>query len=153
MSYWIFKTEPETFSIDDLARLKSTTWDGVRNYQVRNMIRDDIKIGDVVFVYHSNAGDQTGVVGITVVSSKAHPDMLAFDSKSDYYDPKSKKETPTWLAIDITFKSKAKQPLTLAQMKTNKKLEGLRILEKGTRLSITPVSAKHAEVINTAILS
>lgn len=153
MSYWIFKTEPETFSIDDLARLASTTWDGVRNYQVRNMIRDDIKIGDVVFVYHSNAGDQTGIVGTATVSSKAHPDMLAFDPKSDYYDPKSKKDTPTWLAIDIKFKSKAKNPIPLAQMKTNKKLEGLRILEKGTRLSITPVSAKHARVINTAILS
>lgn len=136
MNYWIFKTEPETFSIDDLARLKTTTWDGVRNYQVRNMIRDDIRVGDTVFIYHSNAKAETGIVGTAKVKTSAKPE-----------EPGS-----TWYVVDISFLAKAKKPLFLEEMRSIKKLAGLRILEKGTRLSITPVSAKHAEVINTAIL-
>lgn len=148
MQYWLFKTEPSTYSIDDLKREKTTEWYGIRNYQVRNFLRDALKIGDKVLIYHSNA-KEIGVVGTATVTSEAYPDTEQFKKGSKYYDPKSKKENPTWLSRDVTFESKFSEIVLLAELKKEKALKNLLILRPGNRLSITPLKEKEFEHILT----
>jgi len=146
MRYWLMKTEPDVFSIDDLKSQKTTPWEGVRNYQARNFMRDEMKKGDLVLIYHSNA-KPPGIAGIGVVSKEAFPDHFAWDKKSKYYDPKSTKENPRWMMVEIKFKKKFKEILSLSEIKETKGLEDMLILRKGNRLSITPVEKKHFEQI------
>lgn len=150
MAYWLMKSEPETFSIDDLKKVKTEPWDGVRNYQARNMMRDEMKVGDKVFFYHSNC-KPPGIVGIAKVASKPYPDHTQFDKKSKYYDPKSTKDNPRWILVDVTYVKKFKDVLSLEDIKAEKRLADLPLVRKGNRLSIMPVSDKHWEIINKLI--
>ena len=138
--YWLVKSEPNTFSIDDLAKAKNkiTCWDGVRNYQARNFMRDDMKIGDCVLFYHSNC-DPTAVVGYCEVVKEAYPDLTAFDPEDPHYDPKSKKDNPAWMTVDIKLVEKFKHPVTLGEIKGNPKLKDMRLVQRGNRLSVFPV--------------
>ena len=137
MRYWLIKSEPDAYSIDAMARDKATSWGGVRNYQARNFMRDQMKPGDKAFFYHSNC-EEPGIVGIVEVSAPAHPDDTQWDKKSDYYDPASKKEEPRWVCVDFRFVKKT--PLvSLADLRKDKKLAKMRVLQPGNRLSITPV--------------
>ena len=140
MRYWLMKSEPDEFSIDDLVRAprKSTSWFGVRNYQARNFMRDGMKIGDGVLFYHSSC-PQPGIAGIAKVASKAYPDASQFDKKGDYFDPKSKRDDPRWLNVDVKLVSKTRL-MPLEEMRTYRELEGMRTLRPGNRLSITPVT-------------
>ncbi|MFT4047077.1 MAG: EVE domain-containing protein [Solimonas sp.] len=143
------KSEPDVFSIDDLASRPRQTepWNGVRNYQVRNMFRDQFKTGDLAFFYHSNA-KVPGIYGIMTVASNAYPDPTQFDPKSEYYDPKSTREEPRWLLVDVKFERKLEHPVTLATLREHeKKLAGLMVLAKGSRLSVTPVKPAHWDYI------
>lgn len=143
MAYWLMKSEPDCFSIDDLCQRKTAPWDGVRNYQVRNMFRDDFSKGDQAFFYHSSC-EVPGIVGIMDIVSAAYPDPTQFDPKADHYDAKSKPEEPRWLLVDVKFRSKFSKPVTLAELKARAaQFKGLRVLEPGSRLSVTPVSAAH----------
>jgi len=149
MAYWLMKSEPDAFSIDDLAaRPKQTEpWNGVRNYQVRNMFRDQFRIGDESFFYHSNC-DAPGIYGLMKIVSNAYPDPTQFDPQSDYYDPKSTQEEPRWLLVDVKFERKLKHPVTLATLREHEKqLQGMIVLAKGTRLSVTPVKPAHWDYI------
>lgn len=148
-SYWLMKSEPDAFSIDDLEKRPKQIepWNGVRNYQVRNMFRDQMKQGDLAFFYHSSC-PEPGIYGAMKIVSNAYPDPTQFDPKSDYYDGKSTLEDPRWLLVDVQFLQKFDQPVLLSKLRENEdKLEGLRVLEKGTRLSVTPVKAEHWKVI------
>ena len=146
MKYWLMKNEPEDYSIDDLKRDKIEPWDGIRNYQVRNMIRDDMSIGDLAFFYHSNC-EIPGIYGIMTINSDSYPDHTAFDKKAKYYDSKSNKNKPTWLMVDVKYKRKIKNVITLRELKSHKKLENMRVVQKGNRLSITEVDKKDWEYI------
>lgn len=146
MQYWLMKSEPDVYSIDDLARDGKTMWDGVRNYQARNFMRDKMRVGDLVFFYHSNA-EPSGIAGIAKVAVKSYPDPTAFDKKDVHFDPKSKKETPTWYLVDIQFVKKMKEFLPLEKLKAAKSLDGMLLLQKGSRLSVQPVSEKHWKII------
>jgi predicted RNA-binding protein with PUA-like domain len=139
MRYWLMKSEPGDVSIDDLAMLPEQTvaWYGVRNYQARNFMRDQMKVGDGVLFYHSNC-KVPGVAGIARVSSTAYPDATQFDKSSHYFDPKSTPETPRWMNVDVQFVKKI-NIISLADLRTHPELEGLRILQRGNRLSITPL--------------
>ncbi len=141
MRYWLMKSEPDVYSIDHLARDKSTHWNGVRNYQARNFMRDQMQIGDKVLFYHSNC-EEPAIVGIAEVSKLAYPDPSQFDRKSKYYDDKSTHENPRWLNVDIRFMKKKIRPVTQTAMRDHKPLETMRILQRGNRLSITPVDPK-----------
>jgi predicted RNA-binding protein with PUA-like domain len=145
MAKWLVKSEPSTYSIDDLRRDKKTVWDGVRNYQARNYLRQ-MAVGDEVFVYHSNA-EPPSVVGVAVVSKAAAPDPLQFDPKSEYYDPAATSEAPRWFAPELRFKTKFASPLSLDTLRSAKGLEKLPLVQKGTRLSVMPVSDAEFEVI------
>lgn len=147
MNYWLMKSEPEGYSIDDLKRDKIEPWTGVRNYQVRNMLRDDFKIGDKALFYHSNAGKETGVVGEMKVVKVAYPDPTQFDKKSKYFDPKATFENPRWFCVDVKFVKKFPHTITLAEMKLDPALANLPILKQGSRLSIVPVTQKDFEYI------
>ncbi len=146
------KSEPTCFSIDDLyhAPEKTTHWDGVRNYQARNFMRDKMTIGDLVFFYHSNC-DIPGIVGIAEVSSQAYPDHTAFDPFSDHPDPKSTLENPRWFMVDITFKEKFNQTISLSQLKQYPELTNMPLLRKGNRLSVMPVSQAEWLFINSQL--
>ena len=146
MKYWLMKNEPEDYSIDDLKRDKTEPWDGIRNYQVRNMIRDDMSIGDLAFFYHSNC-DVPGIYGLMTINTDAYPDHTAFNKKAKYYDDKSKKDKPTWLMVDVKYKRKMKKIITLSELKSCKSLEKMRVVQKGNRLSITEVEKKDWEYI------
>jgi predicted RNA-binding protein with PUA-like domain len=141
MNYWLIKSEPEVFSIDDLAKTKNQTayWDGVRNYQARNYIRYDIKIGDQIIFYHSSS-EPPAAVGICKVVKEAYPDFTAFDSKDPHYDPKSKKEEPTWFMFDIMFVKEFSRAVSISEIKANKKLHKMRLIQRGNRLSVMPVT-------------
>ncbi len=141
MRYWLCKSEPDEFSIDDLAKKGSSFWDGIRNYQVRNMIRDSMKIGDKALFYHSNAGLDTGVVGEMEVVSEALPDPTQFDSKSHYYDAKSLPENPRWLGAEMKFTSRFSKVVRLAELKGESLLKASPLIKKGNRLSIIPLTA------------
>jgi predicted RNA-binding protein with PUA-like domain len=138
MNYWLMKSEPDEFSIDDLSRSKSEPWSGVRNYQARNYIRE-MRTGDGVLFYHSSC-DEPGVVGIAEVATEAHPDPTQFDPKSDYFDAKSNRAEPRWSLIDVKFKRKLKRVIALAELKERKELHGLALIRPGNRLSVLPVS-------------
>jgi len=142
MSYWLMKSEPDAYSIDDLLRDGREMWDGIRNYQARNMMRDDMKIGDEVFFYHSNC-KEPGVVGIAKVVSEPYPDPTQFDKQSKYFDPKSDPDNPRWCLVDLEFVRKTKRNVTLAEIKAQKSLVDMILTRKGNRLSIMPVSKKH----------
>lgn len=139
MKYWIFKSEPSTYSIDDMMRDVTTYWNGVRNYQARNFLRDDVKIGDQVLFYHSSC-EVPAVVGLCEVVKNGYPDFTAFEPKSEYFDPKSKIDEPTWFMVDIKFVKKFKNPVTLQNIKSNPKLRNLKLVQKGNRLSIIPIT-------------
>ncbi|MFW5440406.1 MAG: EVE domain-containing protein [Methylophilaceae bacterium] len=142
MRYWLMKSEPSDVSIDDLAQLPNQTvdWYGIRNYQARNFMRDQMQIGDGVFFYHSNC-KEPGIVGICEVSSLAYPDRLQFIEGHKYYDAKSTRETPRWVNVDVKLVRKTKL-LGLKEMRTISELADLRILQRGNRLSITPVDPR-----------
>lgn len=146
MAYWLMKSEPGCYSIDDLKRDKRTEWDGVRNYQARNFMRDDIKKGDKVFFYHSNA-NPPAIAGLAKVVKESHPDMSAFDKKDDHYDPKSKKDSPTWYLVDIAFVKKYKEELPLIEIKRDPRLKGMLLTQPGQRLSVMPVSDTHGKYL------
>jgi|TARA_B110000967_G_scaffold25492_1_gene23394 predicted RNA-binding protein with PUA-like domain len=146
MKYWLMKNEPEDYGIDDLKKDKTEHWDGIRNYQVRNMIRDDMSIGDMAFFYHSNC-EIPGIYGLMTINSKAYPDHTAFDKKAKYYDIKSDKNKPAWLMVDVKYKRKLQKIITLKELKSKKELSEMRVVQKGNRLSITEVSKKDWEYI------
>jgi predicted RNA-binding protein with PUA-like domain len=148
VQYWLMKTEPTTYSIDDLASDKdqTTSWEGVRNYQARNLLRDDIHKGDRVLFYHS-ACKEPAVVGTAVVSREGYPDSFAFDRRSKYYDKKSDSEKPTWYMVDITLDRKFDQPVTLATLRQRASLTEMVLLQKGSRLSVQPVKKKEFDAI------
>jgi len=147
MNYWLLKSEPSDYSIDDLQRDATEPWDGIRNYQVRNMIRDDIKVGDTCIFYHSNT-DVIGCVGTMKIASEAYPDPTQFDSKSAHPDPKSDPENPRWLCMDVAFESKFKRTVTLAEIKSDPTFSDMRLVMKGNRLSVMPISKKHFQKIS-----
>lgn len=136
------KSEPDTYSIDDLARDGRTHWDGIRNYQARNMIRDEMRPGDRAYFYHSSC-DVPAVVGVVKIASEAYPDPTQFDRKSHYYDPKSTKDDPRWFVVDVEFEQKLPRPVTLAEIRERKSLADFRLVKRGNRLSVMPVSARH----------
>ena len=146
MAYWLMKSEPDAYSIDDLERDGREPWDGIRNYQARNMMRDEMKIGDEVFFYHSNCKEPS-VVGIARVVSEPYPDPTQFDPDSKYFDPKSDMENPRWCLVDVEFVRKLDRPITLAELRGHPGLDGLVLTRKGNRLSIMPVSDKHWDLI------
>ena len=142
MRYWLMKSEPSEFSIDDLAKApdRSTAWFGVRNYQARNFMRDQMTVGDLVFFYHSSC-PEAGIAGIVRVSKAAYPDASQFDKKSPYYDPKSKRDAPRWLNVEVKLVKKT-QLVPLAELRTRPALAKMRVLQRANRLSITPVDPK-----------
>lgn len=148
MNYWLMKSEPEAFSIDDLRERPQQTehWDGVRNYQARNMMRDDMKIGDQVFFYHSNC-DEPGIVGIAQVIRESYPDFTAFDPEDKHFDPKSNPDNPTWFMIDVKFVKKLSRTISLRELKLKSELADLALLRRGNRLSIMPVTAQQWDFI------
>ncbi len=148
MNYWLMKTEPSVFSWDDLLALpqQTTPWEGIRNYQARNFMRDQMTVGDRVFFYHSVVQPQA-IMGIATVVRNAYPDHFAFDPNSAYYDPKSSPESPRWLMVDIQAQSAFSVPITLAELKSTPGLGEMMLLRKGCRLSIQPVTAQEWQVI------
>ncbi|MEM8984808.1 MAG: EVE domain-containing protein [Pseudomonadota bacterium] len=142
MQYWLMKSEPDAYSIDDLKRDRVEPWDGIRNYQARNFMRDEMKKGDHAFFYHSNCAEP-GIVGIMKVASKPYTDPTQFDPKEKYYDPKSSPDKPRWELVDMRFVRKFRRTITLKELKADSALEGMTLLRKGNRLSIMPVDEKH----------
>lgn len=148
MKYWLFKSEPNEFGFDDLLKCPDQTepWTGVRNYQARNLLRDDVKLGDKVLFYHSST-TTPAVVGIAEVVKEAYADPSQFDKKSDYFDEGSKKENPRWVAVDVKAVKKLKNVVTLEQIRKEPPLKNMRLVQRGNRLSITPVSKEEFETI------
>lgn len=148
MNYWLMKSEPEVFGIDHLKAMPDKTehWDGVRNYQARNMMRDQMKKGDKVFFYHSNC-KEPGIVGIAEVVREGYPDFTSWDPESKYYDPKSSAEDPRWFMVDIKFKRKLKRTITLTELKQQPGLEEMPLVRRGNRLSIMPVRKQEWDLI------
>lgn len=138
--YWLMKSEPETFSIDDLQSRpgQKEPWDGIRNYQARNFMRDEMNPGDAILFYHSNCAEP-GVVGLAEVASAPYPDPTAFDPNSQYHDPKSDPDNPRWILVEVRFVEKFPRTISLAEMRGIPGLREMRILQRGNRLSITPV--------------
>ena len=152
MKRWLFKSEPSEFSFDDLwaSRGHTTRWEGLRNYQVRNFLRDEVRAGDELLFYHSSA-DPTGVVGLCKVLREAYPDPTQFDSKHPQFDAKSDRADPRWLAVDIQATRRLERVVTLAEIKASSRLKGLRAVQPGSRLSITPVTeTEWSEVLRLA---
>jgi len=143
MNYWLIKSEPDAFSIDDLRNMpgKKDHWDGIRNYQARNIMRDDMKKGDMAFFYHSSC-KIPGIVGTVEIVREAYADHTALDPKSNYFDPKATEQEPRWCMVDVKYRKKFKNIITLESLKQNKKLAKMTLLKKGNRLSIMPVSAE-----------
>lgn len=146
MKYWLMKSEPEVFSIDDLKKAKESFWDGVRNYQARNFMMNDMSIGDLILFYHSNA-EPSGIAGIAKVSKKASADPTQFDKKSEYFDEKSSKEKPRWFAVHVGFVEKFKHFIPLEEVREQKSLKDMVLLQKGSRLSVQPVTEKQFEIL------
>jgi predicted RNA-binding protein with PUA-like domain len=141
MNYWLMKSEPDVYGIEHLRKAagKTDTWDGVRNYQVRNMMRDDMNKGDLAFFYHSNC-TTPGIAGIMKITRKGYPDYTAFDPEEKYFDPKSDPDNPRWYMVDVRFVRKLKRVITLAELKEQSALAELPLVRRGNRLSIMPVS-------------
>ena len=144
------KSEPDVFGIDHLMKMPKKTehWDGVRNYQARNMMRDDMKKGDLVFFYHSNC-DVPGIVGIMEVVKEGYPDYTALDPEGKYYDPKASEENPRWFMVDVKYKRKFKRTISLSELKDQSAIADMLLVRKGNRLSIIPVTKKQWEYILT----
>jgi predicted RNA-binding protein with PUA-like domain len=145
MRYWLMKTEPDVFSIEDLERVGTEPWDGIRNYMARNYMRDDMKVGDKVLFYHSNA-KPPGVAGLARIASRAYPDPTQFDPKSKYHDPTSDPDDPRWLLVDVEFVEKLPRFVGLDELRTRPELEGMVLLNK-SRLSVQPVDKSHYDLI------
>jgi predicted RNA-binding protein with PUA-like domain len=150
MRYWLLKSEGDCYSIDDLKKDQSTAWTGIRNYQARNFMRDDMKKGDLALFYHSSS-KPNGVYGIAKVVSAPHPDQTQFDKKDDHYDATSKKTDPRWICIDVAFVKKFKAPVSLEEIKHDPHLEGMMVRQTGSRLSVQPVSEKHFHYITETL--
>lgn len=152
MNYWLLKTEPSVFSIDslDAAPRKTTHWDGVRNFQARNMLRDEFRKGDLAFLYHSSC-PEPGIAGIVEITRAGYPDASAWDKRSEYYDAKSPENKPLWYTTDVHLVRRTKQLISLASLREHEadKLKGMLLLRKGNRLSITPIEAAHWKFILT----
>ncbi len=150
MNYWLMKSEPGEFGIDDLRKRprKTEPWDGVRNYQARNLMRDEMQLGDRAFFYHS-ACEVPGVVGIVEIASAPYADPTAFDPADRHYDPKSDPENPRWFLVDVKFVRKLKRTIALSELRAfaETKLDGLALLRRGNRLSVMPVAKKHWDFI------
>ena len=148
MQYWLMKTEPSEFSLEDLKRAPKQTapWDGVRNYQARNHMRDGMKLGDRILFYHSST-DPTAIVGTATVAREAYPDDSAWDRKSEYFDKRSTPERPVWVRVDVKFESEFAVPLTLAELRTIPELKDMVLLRKGMRLSVQPVTSSEFNAI------
>jgi predicted RNA-binding protein with PUA-like domain len=142
MNYWLMKSEPGVYSLDDLKRDGQTCWDGVRNYQARNYMRDGMAVGDRVLFYYSNA-EPTGVAGVAEVCRAAYPDHTAWDPANPHYDPACRQETPTWLMVDIAYVVTFPRLVTLVEIKADPALAGMMVAQKGSRLSVQPVSEAH----------
>lgn len=149
MAYWLMKSEPDVFGIEHLKAMPEQTdhWDGIRNYQARNFMRDDMQKGDLVFFYHSNT-EVPGIVGIMEVVREAYPDHTALDPDSDYYDPKSDPDDPRWCMVDVKFKRDLQRKISLRELKEHAdQLEDFALIRRGNRLSIMPVAAEHWDYI------
>jgi predicted RNA-binding protein with PUA-like domain len=145
MAFWLMKSEPDAFSIEDLAGRPGglEPWSGVRNYQARNFMRDDMEIGDHAFFYHSSCAEP-GVVGLMRIATRAYPDPTQFDRKSPYYDPKSTQREPRWFLVDVRFERRLARTITLTELRAHaKQLQGLPLLARGSRLSVMPVRPEH----------
>jgi predicted RNA-binding protein with PUA-like domain len=151
MRYWLMKSEPDVFGIDDLARAprKTTAWWGVRNYQARNFMRDDMQVGDLAFFYHSSC-PEPGIAGIVRISRRAYPDATQFDPASEYYDPKASRAEPRWMNVDVTLVRKTRL-LPIQELRTYRQLAEMRVLQHGNRLSITPVTDAQWAFIQTVL--
>lgn len=145
-NYWLMKCEPEAYSIDDLKKDNIAHWEGVRNYQARNFMRDGMKKGDLAFYYHSNA-KPSGIVGLMEIVKESYPDFTAQNPKSKYYDPKANDEKPIWHMVDVKFKKKFPSVISLNDLRNIKGLEKMMVLKKGSRLSIQPVDPKEFKII------
>jgi predicted RNA-binding protein with PUA-like domain len=152
MRYWLMKSEPDDCSIDDLAAMpnQSVAWYGVRNYQARNFMRDQMQLGDRAFFYHSSC-PEPGIAGIVRISKRAYPDATQFDSTSSYFDPASTQESPRWLNVDVKFERKTRL-VPLAELRAHPGLATMRVLQKGNRLSITPVDPNEWKVVTQELL-
>lgn len=149
MAYWLFKTEPDVFSINDLATKNIADWEGVRNYQARNFLRDGVKLGDLVFIYHSSC-KQPAIVGVATIVKTAHTDPSQFDLNSEYFDKKSSPDSPRWLQVSVKFVEQFKRPISLAQLKNDSNLTDFILTQKGCRLSVMPVTdPQWQHIINT----
>jgi predicted RNA-binding protein with PUA-like domain len=148
MAYWLMKSEPDVFGIDDLKAMpgKTDQWEGVRNYQVRNMMRDEMRIGDLAFFYHSSC-TEPGIVGIMKIVREGYPDITAFNPEARYYDPKSDPDNPRWYTVDVSFVKKLPRVITLSELRMHSALEELPLLRRGNRLSVMPVSEAHWKYI------
>ncbi len=146
LKYWLMKSEPDVFSIDDLKQKKTTLWDGVRNYQARNFMMKDMQLGDMVLFYHSNA-EPPGIAGLAKISHLAQPDPSQFDKKSEYYDPKATTEKPRWFGVTVEFVEKFKALVPLDDLRKHKALQSMLVIKKGQRLSIQPVTKTEFDVI------
>lgn len=146
MKYWLMKSEPDVYSIDQLRKDKTTWWEGVRNYQARNFMMKDMQVGDAVLFYHSNA-EPPGVAGLARVSKIAAPDSAQFDKKSEYFDPKATKEKPIWYCVQVEYVDRFAEIVSLAELRENEKLADMLVLQKGSRLSVQPVDKKHYDTI------
>lgn len=146
--YWLFKSEPTSYSIDDLAKEKKQTtfWHGVRNYQARNFLRDEMQVGDRVLFYHSNA-EPTAIVGVAKIVRAGYPDPTALDPQSDYYDEKSTADAPRWFVVDIQLEQKFARPLPLDELREVAALKQMELLRKGSRLSVQPVRKAEFDAI------
>jgi len=146
MNYWLMKSEPDVFSIDDLKRMKIEGWEGVRNYQARNFMRDQMKKGDLAFFYHSSCA-VPGITGVMTIHREAYPDPSALDPESEYYDPKGNEAAPRWYMVDVKYVKMLKRTISLQELKRHKALASMRLLQRGNRLSILPVTKKQWDYI------
>jgi predicted RNA-binding protein with PUA-like domain len=148
MNYWIMKSEPDVFSFEDLKNRpnKSEPWNGVRNYQARNFMRDEMKVGDLILFYHSSCAIP-GIAGIARVASSPYPDSTQFDAKSEYFDPKASKEVPRWFLVDVAFHKDLKKAVPLEELKKHPELAAMRLLQRGNRLSILPLTQEEFKFI------
>ena len=144
--YWLMKVEPEAYSIDEFERDGQTSWEGVRNYQARNLLRDDFQVGDGVLFYASNA-DPTGVAGVAEVSKAGYPDHHSWDKKHHYFDPKSNPDNPTWYMVDIKFVERFPAVVSLAELKETEGLEDMMVTRRGMRLSVQPVKQEEFQIV------
>jgi len=144
--HWLMKSEPDAFSIDDLKRKKQEAWDGVRNYQARNFMRDSMRPGDKIFFYHSNCAEP-GIVGVAEVATDAYPDPSQFDPKSKYFDAASSRDNPRWALVDVKFVKKLKRTITLKELQALPALADMALVRKGNRLSVMPVTADEWRII------